>query len=174
MPHDAARRPATEAYARFFVAADGRPLEVRAATSPADAALEACVAELVSGWEFPASPGGVEGPYLVRYAFDADPAVPPEYAGPGSIRPALRDPGCVERELHVPAELRGSAGSVTVKLAVDPTGAPVLLHALTPAPDDLLAAVARAAGRCAWSPGTGSDGGPASLWLTLTVKLDAR
>jgi TPR repeat protein len=170
----AAPRPATEAYATFFVTADGRPLEVRAASSPADPALEACLQELVSGWEFPASPGGVEGPYLVRHAFEADPAGAPQYAGPGSLRPALRDPGCVERELRLPAELRGSTGGVTVKLAVGPRGAPGLLHALSPVPDALLAAVAEAVGRCPWSPGADSDGRPASLWVTLPVKIEAR
>jgi TPR repeat protein len=169
-----ARRPATDAYATFFITADGRPLDVRATSTPADPTLDACVAELVSAWEFPASPGGVEGPYLVRHAFQADPAGAPEYAGPGSLRPALRDPACPGRELRLPPDLRGSAGSVTVKLAVDPSGAPALVHPLSPVPDALLAAVADAVGRCPWSPGADSDGRPASLWVTLTVKLDAR
>lgn len=170
----AARGQITESYATFFVDADGRPLRVRAATAPADPPLEKCVSELVAGWEFPASPSGVEGPYLVRYDLEPAPAVAPAYAGPGSLRPALRDPACVERVLRVPAEYRGSAGSVTVKLAVDGTGGPGLVHALTPVPDELLAAVAEAVRRCPWSPGADSDGRPASLWVTLTVKLDAR
>jgi len=170
----AARRQATEAYATFFVTADGRALDVRAATAPADPPLEACVSELVSHWEFPASPAGVEGPYLVRHAYEAVTAAAPEFAGPGSLRPALKDPGCVERGLRVPEAYRGSTGTVTVKLAVDATGAPGLLHALTPVPDAILAAVAEAAGRCAWSPVADSDGRPASLWVTLTVKLEAR
>jgi TPR repeat protein len=170
----AARGTATLAYATFFVTADGRPLDVRAATSPPDPPLDACVADVVSAWEFPASPGGVEGPYLVRHEYEPAPAAAPAYAGPGSLRPALRDPGCVERELRVPPELRGSTGSVTVKVAVDPAGAPALLHAVAPAPDALLAAVAEAVGRCRWSPGADAEGRPASLWVTLTVKIDGR
>ena len=170
----AASRPATEAFATFFVSADGRPLEVRAATAPPSPPLETCLAELVAGWEFPASPDGVEGPYLVRFAYEAVPGVAPEFAGPGTLRPALADPACVERELRVPAEYRGSVRSVTVKLAVDPAGVPGLVHALTPAPDEVLSAVAGAARRCRWSPGADSEGRRASLWVTLTVRLDAR
>ncbi len=169
----AARGRAAEAYATFFVDGDGRPLDVRAATDPPDAPLDACVAELVAGWEFPASAEGVEGPYLVRAAFEPAPAAP-GYAGPGSLRPALRDPGCLERRLRVPAEYRGSTGSVTVKLAVDAAGAPGLVHALTPVSDAILAAVADAVRTCAWSPGADSEGRPAPLWVTLTVKLDGR
>ncbi|HEY6098165.1 MAG TPA: hypothetical protein VIW03_01960 [Anaeromyxobacter sp.] len=170
----AARRQATEAYATFFVDADGRTLDVRAATAPADPPLDTCVSELVSGWEFPASPAGVEGPYLVRQTYEAAPGAAPEYAGPGSLRPALKDPGCVERALRVPAEYRGSTGSVTLKLAVDGSGAPGLLHALTPVPDALLASVAEAVRSCAWTSGADSEGRPAPLWVTLTVKVDAR
>jgi hypothetical protein len=170
----APRQPPTEVYATFFVEGDGRPLEVRAATEPADPPLDACVRELVSGWEFPASPEGVRGPYLVRQDYEAAPAVAPGYAGLRSLRPALRDPGCVERGLRLPEAYGTSAGSVTVKLAVDAAGAPGLLHALTPVPDPILAAVSDAVRRCAWSPGADSDGRPAPLWVTLTVKLDAR
>jgi len=170
----AARPEPTEAYATFFVGADGRPLDVRAATAPADAPLEACVTELVAGWEFPASPDGVRGPHLVRQVYEAAPGRAPEYAGPDALRPAPRDPGCIERELRVPAQYRGSTGSVTVKLAVDGAGAPALLHAVTPVPDAIVIAVGEAVRRCAWSPGADSDGRLAPLWVTLTVKLDGR
>jgi hypothetical protein len=61
-----------------------------------------------------------------------------------------------------------------VKLAVDRAGAPALVHALTPAPEPILAAVTDAVRRCAWSPGADSDGRPATLWVTLTVNLAAR
>jgi protein TonB len=168
-----ARREAAEGWAVFFVDGDGRPLAVRAATAPADPPLEACLAEVVSGWEFPASPEGVAGPFLARERYEAALAAPPEYAGPGALRPALADPACLERELRVPPEYEGAAGSVTVKLAVDPAGAPALVHALTPAPDAILAAIGEAVRRCRWSPGADAQGRPASLWLTLTVRLDA-
>jgi len=74
----------------------------------------------------------------------------------------------------VPAQYRGSTGSVTVKLAVDGAGAPALLHAVTPVPDAIVIAVGEAVRRCAWSPGADSDGRLAPLWVTLTVKLDGR
>lgn len=176
--YEAARAPgapAAEAYAVLFVDGDGRALDVRAGTAPSDVALEACLADLVATWEFPASTGGVVGPYLVRHAFDAAPAGgAPGYAGAGSLRPSLRDPGCVERALAIPAEYRATSGSLTVKLAVDRAGAPKLVHPLTPAPDAILAAVREALGRCAWSPGADGDGRPATLWVTLTVNLPAR
>jgi TPR repeat protein len=170
----AAARPATEALAVFFLDGDGRAVEVRTATAPADRALEDCAREVVSGWEFPASSGGLGGPYLARYAFEAASGPAPDHAGPGALRPALRDPACVERGVVVPAEYRESTGAVTVKLAVDATGAPGLVHALAPVPDPILAAVADAVRRCAWSPGAGEDGRPVPLWTTLVVRIEAR
>lgn len=175
--HEAARaRPASraEVYAVLFVDGDGRAAEVKAASDPADGPLEECVREAVEGWEFPASDDGYSGPFLVRAAFEAAPGPAPGYAGPGFLRPALRDAGCVERALRVPAELRGSAGSLTVKLAVDASGKPGLVHALTPAPDELVAAVDAAVRACAWSAGGDADGRPTSLWATLTVRVEGR
>ncbi len=170
----AGARPAADAFAVFFVDGDGRAVEVRTATAPADRALEACLREVVSGWEFPASPEGVAGPYLARYAFEAATGPAPDYAGPGTLRPALRDPACVERALVVPAEYRGSTGAAMVKLAVDASGAPGLVHALAPVPDAIQAAVADAVRHCTWSPGAGEDGRPATLWTTLTVRIEGR
>jgi TPR repeat protein len=167
-------RAAAEAFAVFFVDGDGRAVEVRTATAPADAALEGCVREVVSGWEFPASPGGLAGPYLARYAYEAVAGPAAAFTGRGTLRPALRDPGCVERGLVVPAAYRGSTGAAVVKLAVDASGAPAQVHALAPVPDPILAAVADAVRRCAWAPGAGEDGRPATLWTTLTVRLAAR
>ena len=167
-------RPAAEAFAVFFVDGDGRATEVRAATAPADRTLEACVREVVSGWEFPASREGMAGPYLARYAYEAATGPAPDYAGPRTLRPALRDPSCVERRLAVPAEYRGSTGAAVVKLAVDASGAPGLVHALAPVPEPILAAVSDAVRGCAWSPGAGEDGRPAALWTTLTVRIEGR
>jgi hypothetical protein len=176
--HEAPRAPgapAAEAFAVLLLARDGRPMDVAAATSPEDPALDACVAERVRAWEFPASPDGISGPYLVRAAFESAPAGGgPGYAGPGSLRPAPREPGCVERQLSVPAEYRGAAGEVTVKLAVDTTGIPSQLHALAPVPDAILAAVAAAVRGCPWSPGADAEGRPATLWVTLRVSLAGR
>lgn len=170
----AGARPATEAFVVFFVDGDGRAVEVRAATAPADPALEACAREIAAAWEFPASPGGLAGPYLARYAYEAAAGPAPEFAGPGTLRPTLRDPACVERTLAVPAEYRGSTGTALVKLAVGADGAPGLVRALAPVPDPILAAVADAVRRCAWSPGAGEDGRPAAVWTTLSVRIGAR
>jgi TPR repeat protein len=176
--HEAPRAPgapATEAYAVLFLDRDGRPVDVAAASTPAEPAIDACVADLVRGWEFPASHGDLAGPYLVRAAFAAALAGPaPAYAGPGALKPALRDPRCVERAVRVAAENRGAAGSVTVKLAVDAAGRPGLVHALTPAPEAILAAVEAAVMRCPFEGGADAEGRPATLWLTLTVNLSAR
>jgi hypothetical protein len=80
----------------------------------------------------------------------------------------------VERTLKVPADLRGSAGAVSVKLAVDAAGKPGLVHALSPAPDGLVAAVAAAVRACPWTAGGDADGRPIPLWTTLTVRIEAR
>jgi hypothetical protein len=166
-------RPA-EVRAAFLVDGDGRAAEVRATSVPADAALEDCVRAAVEGWEFPASDEGFSGPFLVAHTFEAAPSVPPSYAGPGFLRPALRDPACLERALRVPADLRGAAGQVTVKLAVDAAGKPGLVHAVSPAPEPLVAAVAAAVSACAWSAGGDADGRPLALWTTLTVRIAPR
>lgn len=169
-----ADRRRAEVRATFLVDADGRAAEVRAASAPADAALAECVRAAVEAWEFPASDEGFSGPFLVDTGFEAAPLVHPSYAGPGFLRPALRDAGCVERALQVPPELQGAAGAVTVKLAVDADGKPGLVHAVSPAPEPLVAAVAAAVGACAWSAGGDADGRPLPLWTTLTVRIAGR
>jgi len=164
----------TEVFAIVFLDGDGHPADLRVASRPADAPLEECVRGVVERWEFPASEEGASGPFLVRQAFDASPGPPAEYAGPGDLRPALRDPACVQKALRIPAELRGSRGGATVKLAVDATGKPGLVHPLTPLPDGIVSAVAAAIRSCPWSAGADADGRPAALWTTVTVKLDAQ
>jgi TPR repeat protein len=169
--------PAVKAdlFVAFAIDPDGRPARVRAAAEPADAQLEVCGIDLVSTWEFPVPKDGVSGPFLVRYAFEAAPPGPaPAFAGKGFLRPAARAPGCVEAKLQVPADFRGTVGALTVKFAVDGSGAPVLFHPLTPAPDSIVAAVGDAIRRCEWSPGADSNGRSVPLWVTLPVKLETR
>lgn len=163
-----------EVHVVLFVDGDGRPADVHVASAPADGPLEECVRGAVEAWEFPASDAGYSGPFLLKQGFDAAPGPAPAYAGPGFLRPALRDPGCVERALRVPPELRGSAGAVAVKLAVDAAGKPGLVHALSPVPDDLVAAVSTAVRACRWTAGGDGDGRPIPLWTTLTVRIEAR
>ncbi len=164
----------TESFAVLFLDGDGRPAEVRVGTIPRDAALEECVRELVENWEFPASEGGHSGPFLVRHTFDAAPGPAAEYSAPDGLRPALRDTGCVQRALQVPAEYRGSTGAVTLKLAVDAAGKAGLVHPLTPVPDDIVEAATAAIRACAWSPGADAEGRPTALWTTLTIAIDRR
>jgi hypothetical protein len=166
---------AVELWATFLVDADGRAADVRVASAPADPGIEACAVERISEWEFPASPSGLAGPHAVRFAYDpAPPGGPPALVVPGGLRPALHDPGCVERSLRVPAGYSGAAASATVKLAVDASGKPGLVHPLTPLPDAVADALRAAVSRCAWSPGADPSGRPASLWTTLTVKIAPR
>jgi hypothetical protein len=165
---------ADEAFAVLFVDGDGRPSDVRAASRGGDATLEECVREIVEGWEFPSSDEGYSGPFLVRRAFDAAPGPAAGYAGPGYLRPAPREPGCVQRALRVPPEYRASTGAVSVKLAVDAAGRPGLFHPIVPVPDEIVSAIAAAARACRWSAGGDADGRPLPLWTVLTVELDPR
>jgi TPR repeat protein len=165
----------TEVLVAFLVDGDGKAAEVRAAAAPADAELEACAAEVVAGWEFPRPAGGLGGTYLARYGYESAPAgPPPQLTPPGGLRPAMKQPGCVDRKVKVPREFRATIGSATVKLAVDGNGTPVLFHAISPAPEPLVAAMAEAVRACEWTPGVDSAGRPATLWLTVQVRLDAR
>ncbi len=175
--NEAARSAAgarTEAFATFVVDRDGRPVNVKAASVPPDGPLEECVGAVVAGWEFPGDPGGYSGPYLARLAYDAAPGPRPELTPPGGLRPALREPACVERGLRIPPEYEGSTGTVTIKVAVDDAGKPGLVQAVTPVPEAILSAVGAAVRSCAWRAGGDADGRPTPQWVTLTVKLDAR
>jgi TPR repeat protein len=165
----------TEVLVVFLVEADGKTVEVRAAAQPADAELEACAAEVAAGWEFPVPAGGLGGPYLARFAFEPAPfGAPPQFQPVGGLRPSLKEPGCIERRLRVPPHYPGTVGAATVKLAVDGNGAPILLHAVTPAPEPLLAAIADAVQGCEWLPGADAGGRKATLWLTLPVRIGGR
>lgn len=162
-----------ELFLAFAVDADGKPARTRAAAEPSDPLLEVCGIDLAATWEFPVPRSGVSGPFLVRYAFEpAPPGPPPAFAGRGFLRPAARAPGCVEASLKVPPDFRGTVGSLTVKFAVDGSGAPVLYHPLTPAPDSIVAAVGEAIRKCEWSPGADSNGRSVPLWLTLPVRIE--
>jgi hypothetical protein len=158
-------------YVAFLVDGDGKPTEVRAAAVPQDALLEACMREVVAEWEFPALPGTLVGPQVVEYAYEAGLSELPQYPGPGGLRASLRDPRCVDDRLRLPPEYRSSSGVVIVKVAVDTSGAPALVHAVTFAPDAVLEAVRRAVALCAWTPGAGPDARIAPLWVTLPVRL---
>jgi TPR repeat protein len=169
--------PATRAelFLAFAVDADGRPAKIRAAAEPTDPLLEVCGIDLVATWEFPVPKAGMSGPFLVRYAFEAAPPGPlPTFAGRGFLRPAARTAGCVESSLKVPQDFRGTVGSLTVKFAVDGSGAPVLYHPLTPAPDSIVAAVGEAIRKCEWAPGADSNGRSVPLWLTLPIRIEGK
>jgi len=166
---------ASELAAFFLVESSGRPGELRAATEPVDPGLEACALEVIGGWSFPTPPGGVSGPHLVGFAYPAAPTSrAPSYPSAGVLRAALKDPGCPERNLRLPPAYRGAQNAITVKLVVDAEGKPILFHALTPAPEALIAVVGQAVQSCAFTPGIGDDGAAIPLWLTLTVRLDPR
>jgi TPR repeat protein len=165
----------SELFLAFVVDADGRPSKLRAAAEPTDPLLEVCGIDLAGTWEFPVPRTGFSGPFLVRYVFEAAPPGPaPSFAGRGFLRPAARAPGCVEAGLKIPPDFRGSVGSLTVKFAVDGSGAPVLYHPLTPAPDSIVSAVGDAIRRCEWAPGADPNGRSVPLWLTLPVRLEGR
>jgi hypothetical protein len=86
----------------------------------------------------------------------------------------MKQPGCVDRKVKIPREFRATIGAATVKLAVDGNGTPVLFHAISPAPEPLVAAMAEAVRACEWTPGVDARGRPATLWLTVQVRLDGR
>jgi hypothetical protein len=173
----ARRNPAvrTEVLVSFLIQSDGKPADVHPAASPADGELEVCASELVQEWEFPAAQGGWSGPYLVRYTFEPAPAgATPEFAAPGGLRPALAEPGCLERELRLPPEFGDTEGTASVKVAIDGRGVPVLFHAITPTPEPIVTAIGEAVKRCRWTPGADPRGQPATIWLTVPVRIAGR
>jgi hypothetical protein len=167
--------PLRELVGVFLVGSSGRPEEIRVAAEPPNPEVERCASELLAGWEFPVPDGGLSGLHLVRHAFDPAPPGPaPEYPVSGGLRPALEVPGCVERAVKLPAEARGTTGSVTVKLAIDLQGTPILIHPISLAPEPVVAAVTAAIRTCAWRPGVDEHGRKGVFWLTLPVGIEAR
>ena len=154
----------------FAVEPDGRTSGIRAASLPDEHEAEACAAALAGGWEFPLADRAL-GPFAVEYDLEPLPeGAAPGYAGPGALRPAPKDAACLARA-------RGGGGTgrtVSLKLAVDAGGRASLVHALSPAPEALVAAAAEAVRACPWSPGTGADGRPALLWTTVAVPVGSR
>jgi hypothetical protein len=157
----------------FVVEPDGTAGAVRAAAGPAAEALESCAAGVAAGWEFPTSDGRV-GPFAV--VIDVEPfpgGVAPVYAGSLGLRPTPRNAACLAapvQRMDGPA----SASRVVLKLAVDTSGRPVLVHPLTAAPEPVIAAAVGAVRGCAWNPGAGPDGHPAPMWTTATVTVVGR
>ena len=167
----AAPRAAARLAVVFLVEADGRTGTVRAAAEPPEPGLEACATGVASDWEFPFGEGR-SGPFAA--VLDVEPlpgGVAPVYPGASSLRPAPRDAACLSAPAVVTDGAATATRSVTLKLAVDPAGRPVLVHALTPAPEGVIAAAVGAVRSCAWSSGTGPDGRPAPVWITATVTV---
>jgi hypothetical protein len=163
---------ATRLAVAFVVEADGRAGAVRAAADPADPGVEACAAEVAAAWEFPAGDAPV-GPFAVVMDLEPLPdGASPVYPGPSGLRPAPREPGCIEAAVRLPDG--ALTKSVTLKLAVTPDGRAALIHALTPVPEAVVAAVAEAARACRWTPGAGPGGRPAPVWTTVTVRVGSR
>jgi hypothetical protein len=167
----AAPRSGARLAVSFLVEPDGRPGAVRAATSPAEPGVEACAAGVAAEWQFPIG-SGRSGPFAVVVDLEALPGgVAPVYSGSSGLRPAPRDPTCLAAPAPPSEGTPVAARSVTLKLAVDPAGRAVLVHALTPAPWPAIAAAVEAVRGCAWAPGTGPDGRPAPVWTTATVTV---
>jgi hypothetical protein len=158
----------------FLVEADGRTGAVRAAAEPHEPGLEACAAGVAGDWEFPIGEGR-SGPFAAVLDVEALPGgVAPVYPGASGLRPAPRNPACLAAPMQVAEGVAVATRSVTLKLAVDPSGRAVLVQPLTPAPEAVMAAAVHAVRSCAWSPGTGPDGRPAPVWITATVTVGGR
>jgi TPR repeat protein len=159
----------------FLIESAGRPEELRVAAEPPNPEVERCARELISGWEFPVPDGGLSGLHLVRLDFEpAPPGPPPAYPVVGGLRPALEVPGCLERSVKLPSEARGGTASVTIKLAVDTRGQPILVHPVSLAPEPVVSAVVAAVRSCAWRPGLDEQGRKGVFWLTLPVRIAPR
>jgi TPR repeat protein len=167
--------PLRELVGVFLIESAGRPEEIRVAAEPPHPEVERCARELIASWEFPVPDGGLSGLHVVRHAFDpAPPGPPPQYPVSGGLRPALEVPGCIERAIHVPGDVRGTTSSVTVKLAIDTQGSPILIHPISLAPEPVVDAVVAAVRGCAWRPGVDEQERKGTFWLTLTVGIEAR
>jgi hypothetical protein len=146
----------------FLVEPDGHTSGVRAASQPGEPEAEACAAALAAEWIFPAG-SRTAGPFAASYVLEPLPGGRlPGYPGPEGLRPVLKDPACLRPPPGAPQSV-----ALTMKLAVDVDGRPVLVHPLSVGPERLVAQAVEAVRRCRFSPGAGEDGRPALLWTTL-------
>lgn len=176
------------AWVSFGIGADGRTRTVRVARTVSDAAAESherCIAAAVARWEFPAPrvggriwlriagtgprrelPVTESGPPAGSGASDA-----PAYAMAGYTKPAMADPGCVQKRIRVP---RGTPpGNITAKFAVGANGDVSRFEVMGPADAsiELARALDEAIASCRFIPGKDPEGSPVPIWVILPVRF---
>jgi len=120
------------------------------------------VTALVLSLLFIAEPPQVSGP-------DA-----PLYWKPGMTAPRMVEDNCVGERLTGVVPTSGSRGEALVKFVVRADGAVGEFAVMQGVDDDELARLIEAAvRRCAWKPGTDTDGRTATQWTVLPIRYDA-
>lgn len=180
--------PAT-AWVSFGIGADGRTRAIRVARASKDASAdtqERCVADAIARWEFPAPRVGGrlllrvagtgqrrEAPVVSRGAVGTG-SVPgePAFALDGYKKPAMAEPGCVQRRIRPPRSTLPQ--TVLVKFAVGPAGETDRFEVMAPVdetPVPLARAIAEAIGSCRWTPGADREGRPIPVWVILPIRF---
>jgi len=97
----------------------------------------------------------------------------PAMAGDAQFtKPREAEAGCVGRSLRIPREMRGFSGTVTVKFAVQPSGATSHFKVLSDAVDvRLAAAIQQAVSTCRFEPGADFAGTPRAVWMVLPLRF---
>lgn len=112
--------------------------------------------------------GGVVGAQATNEIEDA-----PKFATAGYRKPAMAEPGCVQRSVRVGRDLQGFvSGPITVKFAIRPDGKPDQFQAMTAVPDQRISSeIWRAVQSCRWVPGADPRGKPVSIWVILPIRF---
>jgi hypothetical protein len=171
-----------KAWVSFGIGTDGHTRSIRVARVSEDASADAqerCIADAVARWEYPAPRVG--GRVWMRVAGtgprrEVPPAASglhdvPAYATAGYTKPAMREPGCVQRRIRVPSSRVPQ--SATFKFAVGPGGGADQFEVLGPTdtPLEVARAVEEAVQSCRWIPGKDPEGRPVSVWVVLPVRF---
>jgi hypothetical protein len=170
------------AWVSFGIGTDGRTRSIRVARVSKDASAEAqerCIADAVARWEYPAPRVGgrvfmrVAGTGPRREVPPADHWTDdhPAFATAGYTRPAMGEPGCVQKHIRVPRTTVPKL--VSFKFAIGPRGDTDRFQVVEPTdtPLELARAVEDAVKSCRWIPGTGPEGRPVPIWVILPVRF---
>jgi DNA-directed RNA polymerase subunit RPC12/RpoP len=103
----------------------------------------------------------------------------PVFAGAGYRRPVPTTPQCVERNLRLPADAGGQAGTVTLRFAVGRSGVADLLDVQAGpgwppgrrVEPRLVQALEAAVRGCRFTPGADEQGRPVRLWVVMQIPV---
>ncbi len=98
----------------------------------------------------------------------------PAYATAGYKKPAMAEPGCVQRSMRITDSILDAAGNspVTVKFAINRDGTPSRFEIMSANKDHRIAnAIWSAITACKWMPGADAQGRATNIWVIMPIRF---